>query len=634
MTEPAEQEGTAKAGPGTGIGPPGNGKRDDMDTIQVPLVPEQPHPAPEVTLAPPSAADLYKERLRGIWEATHGGLSPPGATGGNADAWELVQNAVIDGGNLALIGAAVIAQHRKPADVAGGPADTGLAGDARTVEILVGSAIQQLAAEQIPVFISGTLARTVERLEREIGRSSDVTREQIVDIVLRALEPLRGTAVAGRLVPPLLGFLSGERRRPTVGIYTTVAVLSQLMIGLDDRQSRLVRIFLYHYALLGVWRLLHENPGLPFDAPTRQLVSVAAGNAGMNLWQVLPERIAGATGTEQVMTLRVIHMVTARELGVAETDAAGLLNALGMANPHARAMLTVINEAGALGSPWSKDWTDVARLESAAAVAAIAAGSAPDQAAARLYNASVSLQGLANATALEPLRARMLLNALGLHWSLQLATGLRDALDRLEGIDCASGFLYAAGQYQDEGHGPAAFWPAVVELAALLGELHRRLPQDRPALTTKVARLADATNRVRLPSGTIPREASYEELAAAAIRAVDALRLSGAIPQAENLQSHLLDTATMIRSIFDQILAQATWGLRERIEELADRRGDPRDEFTARYQPFTEPADSPLGTGPPVAAGVATPQEWETIAHGMLRDPGSLVPALLREFPR
>jgi hypothetical protein len=79
---------------------------------------------------------------------------------------------------------------------------------------------------------------------------------------------------------------------------------------------------------------------------------------------------------------------------------------------------------------------------------------------------------------------------------------------------------------------------------------------------------------------------------------------------------------------------RATWGLRQTFEELAARRGNAREEFTRRYQPFTEPADSRLGTGPPVAAGVATQQEWDTIAATLLRDPGSIVPALLREFPR
>lgn len=631
MTEQTPRDGTAPGGPGADTGP-ASGKRDEESTIQATMAPPEAHTAPEVTFAPPTAADLYKERLRGIWEATHGGLNPPGANSPNAGAWELVQDAVINGGNLALIGAAVV-QHRSSAGAGGGAADPGLSGDPRTVEILVGSAIQQLPPEQIPAFISGPLARTCERLEREVGRG-DVTREQIVDIVVRAMEPLRGTEVAGRMVPPLLGFLNGENRAPTVGIYTTVAVLAQLMIGLDDRRSRLVRIFLYHYALLGVWRLLHEDPGLAFDAPVRQVVSVAAGNAGMNLWQVLPDRVAEARGTPEVLALRVILMITVRELGVAEPDAAAILEALGMANPHARAMLTVINEAGALASPWSADWTDVAWLESAAAVAAVAAAASPDQAAARLYNASVSLQGLPDAAAPGPLRARMLLNALGLYWSLLLGTGLRDAMDRLEGVDCASGFMYAAGQYQDEGHDQTRFWPAVTGLAALLTDLPRRLPQDRPVLATKVARLAEAAGRVRLPAGTIPREPEYANLVTATIGVIDALRSSGAIPETESLTAHLLDTATVIRGVYEEILDRQDWGLRETVEDLTSRRGNPREEFLSSYAPYSEPADSFLGTGPPVTAGAASEEEWNQIAAVLLRDPGSIVPVLLREFPR
>jgi len=628
LTEP-EQPGGTFSDADTG---PASGKRDDMSTIKAPLAEPEAHPATEMTITPPTAADLYKERLRGIWEATHGGFSPPGVGSQHTDAWDLVQDAVINGGNLALIGAAV-AQRRRPAGASDGSGDPVLTGDPRTVEFQVGSAIQQLAPEQIPVFISGPLARTVERLEREAARG-EVSREQIVDIVLRGLEPLRGTEAANRLVPPLLGFLSSEQP-PTVGIYTTVAVIANLMIGLDDRHSRLVRIFLYHYALLGMWRLLQVEPDVPFDAPARQVVSVAAGNAGMNLWQVLPERVAGTRGTADVLALRIIRVVSVREMGIAEADAAAILEALGMPDAHPRAMLTVINEAGALGSVWSADWTDVAWLESAAAVAAIAAGTAPDQAAARLYNASVSLQGLTDPAAERPLRARMLLNALGLHWSLRLSTGLREALDNLEGVDCARAFLQAAGQYQDEGHDQTAFWPAVTGLAALLRELPRRLPADRPDLAVKVARLGEASSRFRLPPGTVSREPGYDELGAAVGRVIAALRPTAAEDtEAYETKTDLLATAALVRSVYQDILGRSAWGLGGTLEDLAARRGSPREEFLGRYQPYTEPADSRLGTGPPVTAGVASEDEWNAIADALLRDPGSIALALLRAFPR
>ncbi len=352
----------------------------------------------------------------------------------------------------------------------------------------------------------------------------------------------------------------------------------------------------------------------------------------MNLWQVLPERVAEAKGTPEVIALRSILTITVRELGIAEADAAAILEALGMANPHARAMLTVINKAGALGSAWSANWTDVAWLESVAAVAAVAAGTSPDQAAARLYNASVSLQGPPDAAAPRPLRTRMLLNALGLYWSLLLATGLRDAMDRLEGVDCASGFMYAAGQYQDEGHDQAGFWPAVTGLAALLTDLPRRLPQDHPALATKVARLAEASSRVRLPAGTVPREPEYEDLVTAAIHVVDALRPSGAIPEAESLSAHLLDTAVLIRNVYEEILDNDDRGLRDTVEDLTARRTNPREEFLSRYQPYTS-AGSLLGTGPPVAAGVAAEDEWDAIAATLLRDPGSIAPSFSGSSP-
>jgi hypothetical protein len=631
MSGPTEQD-TAASGGAAADGGIDIGKRDHITTMQVTPAQPQSHPAVEAALTR-SPADVYEERLRAIWQATHGGDSPPGPDSGDTAAWDLVREAVGGVENLTLIGAAVAEQYRRlSAGQAGGTQGIGLAGDPSTIELLVSTAIEQLPREEIPAFVSGPLAVTVERLQREVGRNGDMTRERIVDIVLRALEPLRGTAWAARLVPPLLGFLNGERRKPTIGIYATVAMLAQLTVGLNDRQSRLIRIFLYHYALVGVWRLF-EQGDITFEPQVRQVVSVSAGNAGMNLWQLLPERTADGRGAREVLLLRTILTTTAREMGIGEAQAATILAALGLANPEARAALTVLNEAGALGGPWTSDWLDLAWLESAAAVAAIASGSAPDQAAARLYNAAVSLQAVAEPQAAGPLRARMLLDGLGLRWSLLLGTDVVDALDRLEGLDCASGFLRAVSQYQDEGHDQTEFWPPVIKLAVLLSDLPKRLPRNRPALAAGIAKLAEAARNVRL-AGTVARDVGIEELAATTVGAIDALRPSGVSPQADDLQPYLLDTAALIRSVFEEILGRATWGLRDTIDEMVGLRSNPPEQFISRYQPFTEPPASRLGTGPPVTAGVVSPQEWEDIESALLHDPGSIVPALRQEFAR
>jgi hypothetical protein len=627
---------TAEKGNGTtGSGPADRMSRKERDDIaigQSSLIQQQAHPTPEA-FAPPHPWGIYEDRLREIWQATHNGYSPPGAAGGNTDAWNLVREAVAGVGNLALIGAAVVEQHRRRAAGVAGTQDAALAGDPGTVEFLVGSAIEQLSPEQIPAFISGPLAHTVERLEREVGLTQDVTRERIVDIVLRALGPLRGTPPAGRLVARLLGFLSGEQRMPTIGIYATVTGIAQLAIGLNDRRNRLERIFLYHYTLLGVWRLLQDQ-GFPFDAPARQIVSIAAGNAGLNLWQLLPEGTDGAQGVEAVVGLRTILAVTAREVAVPDDQAAKILEALGLPHREARAALTVLNETGALGGPWTTDAVDLARLESAGAVVSIATGLTPDQPAARLYNAAVSLQGIAEPRAAGPLRARMLLDGLGLRWSLLLADDVVDALDRLEGLDCASGFLHALGQYQDEGHDQAKFRAPVTELGMLLSELPKRLPRDRPGLAAGAARLADAASRAGLPGSPAPRDVGIGELAAATLRAIDGLRLSGARPEADDHEAQLVDTAALIRSVFDEILGRTTWGLAETIRELVELRSSPREEFVRLYMPLAGPPESRLGTGPPVAAGVATQEEWDALVSALLQDPGSIVPALLQEFPR
>jgi len=96
----------------------------------------------------------------------------------------------------------------------------------------------------------------------------------------------------------------------------------------------------------------------------------------------------------------------------------------------------------------------------------------------------------------------------------------------------------------------------------------------------------------------------------------------------------LLDTAALLHNIFADILSRPAWGLRDLLDHLVGLRASPREEFITRYQPFAQPPESRTGTGPAVTAGVESQQDWETLEADLLRDPGSIVPALLHEFLR
>jgi hypothetical protein len=616
VSSPSERD--SRAGEGSQAqNEAGTGKREPSAQVAASWAPEQARIVSEsaIPVHQPTVDEIYESRLREIWAATHHGNSPPGPDSGDTGAWDLVLEAAL--GNTSLIGAAV-------AEQAMSRADTGLAGDARTVELLVGATAEQLPPESVPLFIRGTLAATVERLQRDIGRSEDVTRERIVDIVVRGLVPLRGSPRVAALIPILLGYLHGDRRPRRVGLYETVILLAQLMIGLDDPQSRLVRIFVYHYGLVGMWRVLQDE-NVPFDNASRQVLSVASGNTGTNLWPLLPERTAGAEGAQVVRVLRTILAAVTRDLPVVENRAAEILSALGLERAGPRAALTVLEELGTLGDPWTTDAVDVARIESASAVTALAAESAADQAPARFYNAAVSLQRAAEPLAAGPLRARMLLHALGLLWSLNLGTDLVDALDRVDGLDCAAGFMRALVQYQEEGHVQPQQWASVLALASMLAQVPKLMPRDRPTLAVSARNLADVAERVRLSGTATPANVDTRELSDATIRAVDALRPSGTSPQPHD---PLLDTAALLHGVFAETLGQARFGLTDTINSLIELRSHPREEFLARYQRFAEPPESPVGTGPPVAVGVASQEEWEAITAIMLRDPGSIVPAL------
>ena len=373
-----------------------------------------------------------------------------------------------------------------------------------------------------------------------------------------------------------------------------------------------------------MWHLLQDQ-GEPFNNAARQAVSVAAGNGGLNLWQILPERVADASGAEVVRTLRTILATTIRDGPVPENRATAILAALGLDHAESRAALTVLDAMGTLGDPWTSEAIDVARIEAASAVTALAANPQSEDATARFYNAAVSLQRVAEPLAAAPLHARILLYTLGLRWSLELGVDLLDALDRFDGLDCATGFMRALGQYQSEGHIQSQQWQSVLELALLLSQVPKLVPRDRPTLALSARNLTEAANGIRLSGTSTSSGFSTQELFAACIRALDALRPPTSSRRPDDL---LLDTAELLHEAFEIILGQASFGLADTVDRLADVRGDPRRIFTSSYQPFTEPQGSPLGTGPPVAAGVASTAEWEVIAANMLRDPGSIVPAL------
>ncbi len=349
----------------------------------------------------------------------------------------------------------------------------------------------------------------------------------------------------------------------------------------------------------------------------------------MNLWHLMPNSSADAPGADVVRDVRSIQAISVRELSVPESQAAAILDAMGLAHAEARAALTVLDGMGALGGAWTGDPIAMSRLESAAALSTAAAATSLSQVAVRMFNASVSLVEVSGPTSLH---ARMMLNLLGLRWSLLLSDDLLDALDRLQGLDCAAAFLRVVWQYLDEGYDHPEAWSAVNEFAALLSDLAGRLPRNRPSLVAGVATFAEAAGQLRLRIATIQRDTGRDidvaELADATTRTIDALRLSGTSPRTGVVEDNLLDSATLLRGIFVDLLGQARWGLLDTVSELVSLRDRAREEFIARYARFTAPDAAPV-----VIAGALTRDEWREVEARFLRDPGSIIPVVADEFP-
>jgi hypothetical protein len=83
-------------------------KRESVANIEAPTA-ERSHRATEAVAGLPPAAELYEDRLRGIWAATHEDESPPSADSEDVGAWELIREAVTRVGIPAQLGVALAA---------------------------------------------------------------------------------------------------------------------------------------------------------------------------------------------------------------------------------------------------------------------------------------------------------------------------------------------------------------------------------------------------------------------------------------------------------------------------------------------------------------------------------------------
>lgn len=573
----------------------------------------EPIAAPLQEVEPRTPEELYTQFLRTIWNVVH-----PNATPGarQEQLWEAGRAGV-----LSVIEPAALS-GRADTSPSGGSSGA-IAGTVVEVELLVANDVDQLAdpARVVP-YVHERLAPTFERFER-MGEGS---RERRVDVVVRALRPLAGLPGTVRLVTDsLVGYLEGQpEAERDDGFYATVGNLAVLCVGRQNAPARSASLVLYHRVLDGMMALARH--GVATDPRTVAAnVTTAAGNAAalIALAQLDEDRDA-ADARLVLVDLLTIAAATARSADVEDERATTVLALLDLtvAGPPGDVVAVLSQMVGA-GAPWGEDLVEVSRLESAGGIAKLLEGQGTN-AVSGMFNAAVSLDRHAASDTQPFLEGQLVLNGLGLWIATETSDTLLAALVDSNGLRCAVNLLGTAVTYHDVV--PGARWRELVgqgfgellSALAALGAWDSLTTLGDDSVRLSVARVARAVRRldVSAAEGEVDKDSLVRRLR-------DVLR--ALLPDWRPSGDLAVDCAGAVRAVFAELLAKPEWELGQRVKELSEKRADPAGVLERYYAPYT------AGDAPPVAAGIISRSDWDTLGTRLLQ-PVTSVAARLRAF--
>ncbi len=476
----------------------------------------------------------------------------------------------------------------------------GIPGDAGEVELLVTRRAAALdSPEMAEEFIRTVLAPTLARLEdQHLG-----TREQRVDIIVRALDRVQGSAGAATLADALARYMEGQGERST-GYFATLGNLGTLAFRPDNPAPS---YFLAHHGLRGMLALT------PLPADAERLGRRVASTISFNM----AARIASARQDQglppdepfrtTVQALLRISTLAANEIELEDGPerADSLASKLGL-EPASIATLTVVSSMSGVSAAWGEAGPDLARLEATGAIIIDAAGDGSG-AVSRLFNAGVSLNRSTNAAGFAP--ARLAIYALGLRIALRRAPSLVEALVEFNGLQCAGNLIAAAEGQAGRLEG---LKPLLSNIAALASWTD--LERIDAKAERNLAVIGLATKRLGIKAG----ELDTDEMRVAVETALASL-LAGGFSADEGPP----DDASVVRAVFTsrELAGDGEWGLANVIGELVRQRDETLTDVLARYSTF-------LDAGPFVPLGLISAEHWEQEEARHLVPLDSIVPAL------
>ncbi len=492
----------------------------------------------------------------------------------------------------------------------GGASDT-FEGDLDSIDLLVQAAVSRIQPSDLQALTAlaqGRVARTLERFES----AGEVDREALVDIAISVLSPLRSNLDLST-IERAYGYL--EQQEPSTrgyGFYITVLRLAQLAMRSPALEhSRLLTAgFLYHAGLAGMSTVLAQQPNDASRPSVRASVRVTTQNLAGMIQGLRREtkRTLTENGKGTIRDMIAIRVAWTREVE-SSADASAILAELGFSatatdETLAVPVLRALVDMGTAAVAWTTVETavDTAFIEAASGVAASAIRD-EDTVSARFFNAGVSLLAHAEGrTTLGVVRARFILNALGLYWSLAQSQSLAEAMTDRSGRDCVVNMLGALVDAQDA----RLMMPfSVFELISQLSGLPDYLVQLGETQEADAGRIRGSLRHL---NATAERDEPHDlpELLSAVMKALAAT--SGDDESATGLPE--VWSASLVSSCLRDISGVNVGALENEVLALLQRSNDPGVTLGSGYARFVIGALQPYGLGPLVAAEVVDMDEW------------------------
>lgn len=566
---------------------------------------------------------VYRDRLARFWSFAHANSS----SAENTAEREVFLRTMIDvSEDLAVL---------IPDQEAVSPPTGMILGSIQEVELEVAERLSTAAVQEDLVrFMHWSIAPTIARLEG----AREGTPELRVDIVARVLFSLRGSPAAADLGCDLYRYLQSQEEREA-GFYLTVVNLAVIVSsGGPDYISK--AIFLYHSALDGL-RALEESGKLSLgeersNEAARQLVSKAAANMAL----IIVRRVREMSPDDRVRAvaslrdLKTISAVTAPVPSFVEAAPQVVVAALGLSTGHPDQLLASILDLAPIPEAWELGYIATSWLEAAGGVVAAASGGI-ENAVDLFFNAGISLRGQSSEIngrdAGLLLRARMLVNLVGLRLSLKSTQAENDlyvSFVGLDGIDCAVNFVSSFVEYRALGDRVMDMTSSAEALARELVHLAKWPPLRETERRLDRGRLDRSATALGV---TVEERSSFPELIPMVDHTVEVLRASFRLAAART-DDLIVDTADVVGALYGSVLTEDRVRLERQLDELVAAREDALQMLVERYRPYSSATRGGVGTGPAVPAGVITEAEWRSAAL-RLTDPVASVVRAIAEFP-